>query len=137
MKYKRKQIQKIKERFNMERLHFFKGYREIVFKDNNVGITIMGKPMSMGSMRSNIIICSTKRHYKKVYRNHPYMRATARMNHRDVGEIFEGLAGNGWFTNKWGIKMKLRPIWFEQTDTEHNDLESLKKACLIHYLSGI
>ncbi|KKM77325.1 hypothetical protein LCGC14_1371280, partial [marine sediment metagenome] len=26
MKYKRKQIRKIKERFNIERLHFFNGY---------------------------------------------------------------------------------------------------------------
>ncbi len=131
MKYKRKQIRKIKERFNIERLHFFKGYVGVVrLKTRSIGVTIMAHPFH------KIIICSLERNPKKVYRNHPYRHATRRMTHQELGEFLEGIK-NGWYLTKWGTKSLVPSIWFEQTDTEHNDLESLKKAYLIHYLSGI
>ena len=138
MKYKRKQIHKLKERFNIERLHFFKGYREIkeiILKSRSAGITTIGQPMR-ANFATDMIICSIERNYKKVYRNHPYIHVTRRMNHKEVGRIIEGLVNKGWCTTKWG-KLHIFPVRFEQTDTEHTDLESLKEAYLIHYLSGI
>ena len=127
MKYKRNQIRKIKQRYNIERLHFFKGYRK---RPGNLNSDLF-PPFT-----DQIIICSLNRNYKKVYRNHPHMRATGRLTHQELGEVFEGLI-HGHFINKWGGKTKALAVWLEPTNTEHHDLESLKKAYLIHYLSGI
>jgi len=134
MKYKNKQIQSIKRKYGVESLYFFKGYG---YHESKSGAISSTWP---------VIICSFKRNPKKVYKNHKNITVQARLTHAELDWVLSKFAKPHAYS-PWGYHstannaqfshIAVKSILFEPTNTEFEDLQSLKITYLITYLAGI
>jgi len=126
MKYKKKLIQDIKDKYGVSDLFFYRGYKLECF-----GPTLEDQG---NYLNIPITICSIMRSCKKVYRKRKDIVVVGRYTHVELEYILRFLLTQSKpnFTS-----LCSRIILFEQCDAEFEDLYSLKQAYLISRLAGI
>lgn len=135
-KYKKALIHKVKQKYGVAHLFFYRGARHTTYIDHE------------GRSRQGflpITICSVEGKIKRVYKNNPSVRIHSRFTHAEL----EYLLGQLMSTHKYNKNINLktpnnmchptyaRKVLFEQLDSEFEDIYAIRQASLIAYLSGI
>ena len=129
MKYKKKDIDRVKRRWGLENVNFFRGYR------------VIERPGERAPITDPIVICSFARNPKVVYRNRDDVRATARFTAKELEYMLERFADPYSIYDFKKVPrpnyIPVKPILFEPMDLEVETMNELKMAYLIHYLAEI
>jgi len=132
MKYKNRLIQQVKSNYGLDDLHFFQGHKHIIDPAD---------PRRTVSI--SIIVASFKRISKKVYKNRKDIVVGPRLTHAELEWVLKKFANPtsyppwNWKKSPQFGSMGAKTILFEPTNTEVEDLLSLKITYLITYLAGI
>lgn len=118
MKYKRKQITKIKEQYGVSGLHFYKGQ---IYNSNKNRDTLF--------LNSKIIICSKRKLYKqkRLRDDTRDVVVNCKLTATELLGLLESLENN----------FLERRVWFESTKRIYTDITELKQDFLILSLSGL
>lgn len=131
MKYKNKLIKKIKKKYGLEKLHFFRGFK--VIRDKNDGLYYNYIP---------IVIASFKYKSANIYKQCNDIIISNKLNHTELTCFLNRLSNQERYNLHWskyshfGIPTA-RTVLLEPTNTEHADISSLKTSYLISYLASI
>jgi hypothetical protein len=129
MKYKNKYIQKIKDKYGVPELHFFKAW-----------------PRSQGAHKNILLhydiydycfICSLDKNINKKYnKSNNDLYIESRLDHHQLENLLKVLSDNSTALNE-GRQIIRKIVLLEPSGLEINDLISLKSAYLLTYLAGI
>jgi hypothetical protein len=123
MKYKNREIEKIKSLYGVEDLHFYNG--STVFCDS-------GLPKNYTSIRP-LTVCSVHSHHKKVYRKDSNVHVVSRLTAKQLEEVLIRLKKQ----EKLPYHYRSECVLFEQTNKEYTNLYNLRYDYLIAKLSGL
>lgn len=135
MKYKKKLIQRLKDKYGVSNLFFFKGAKRLVKKDWSPLIMDYDRYITIP-----IVVCSLKRNPKKVYKNRPDISVYGRYKHDELQHVLQSLQAQSR-GDYYALKPKqlayVKSVLFEPWDAEFKDLYDLKQAYLMAYLAEI